>query len=56
VPDEDHGTVPIEEVLDRIPGALERARDGLDQARRREGIPLDALAAAPPQDAGEPAR
>jgi predicted transcriptional regulator len=31
------------ELLDGIPGALERARLGLEQARRGETIPLDEL-------------
>lgn len=33
----------IVEVLDSIPGALERAREGLREARAGEGIPLDEL-------------
>lgn len=34
----------ITEVLDAIPGAWERAQDGLAQAARGEGTPLDELA------------
>jgi hypothetical protein len=34
----------ITEILDGIPGAWERTQEGLAQARRGEGIPLDKLA------------
>jgi predicted transcriptional regulator len=34
----------IAALLDDIPGAYERTQEGLEQARRREGIPLDDLA------------
>jgi predicted transcriptional regulator len=33
----------ITEILDGIPGAWERTQEGLAQARRGEGIPLDEL-------------
>ncbi|HEX6456198.1 MAG TPA: hypothetical protein VF009_06720 [Solirubrobacterales bacterium] len=33
----------ITEILDAIPGAWERAQEGLAQAKRGEGIPLDEL-------------
>jgi hypothetical protein len=56
VTDDERDAVPIEQILDRIPGALERAQEGLDQARRGEGIPLDALADPPPQVPDERAR
>jgi hypothetical protein len=31
------------EILDSIPGAWERTQEGLEQARRGEGVPLDDL-------------
>lgn len=34
----------ITEVLDGIPGSLDRTREGIQQARRGEGIPLSELA------------
>lgn len=34
----------IVRLLDAIPGAYERTQEGIDQARRREGISLDDLA------------
>ena len=34
----------ITEILDAIPGAWERTQEGLSQARRGKGIPLDELA------------
>ena len=39
-PDAEH----IVALLDAIPGAYERASEGIAQARRREGTPLDRLA------------
>jgi predicted transcriptional regulator len=39
-PDVEH----IVELLDAIPGAYERAQEGIAQARRGEGVPLDELA------------
>jgi hypothetical protein len=33
----------ITEILDAVPGAWERTQEGLAQARRGEGIPLDEL-------------
>jgi predicted transcriptional regulator len=39
-PDAEH----IVELLDAIPGAYERTQEGIAQARRGEGIPLDELA------------
>jgi hypothetical protein len=39
-PDAEH----IVDLLDAIPGAHERAQEGIAQARRGEGIPLDELA------------
>jgi predicted transcriptional regulator len=39
-PDADH----IVELLNAIPGAYERAQEGIAQARRGEGVPLDELA------------
>jgi hypothetical protein len=33
----------IVELLDSIPGAYERTQEGIEQARRGEGIPLDQL-------------
>jgi hypothetical protein len=56
VTDDEHDAVPIQEILDRIPRARARTREGLDQARRGEGVPLDGLADAPPDEPGEPAR
>jgi hypothetical protein len=50
VTDDEPDAVPIQEILDRIPGARARTREGLDQARRGEGVPLDALADAPPDE------
>jgi hypothetical protein len=38
---------PIEQILNRIPGALTRTQQGLAQARRGEGTPLDQLADEP---------
>lgn len=54
--EDERDVVPIEEILDRIPGAHERTREGIQQARRGEGVPLDELVEAPPQDPGEPVR
>jgi hypothetical protein len=51
-----HNVPPIEEILDRIPDALERTQEGLEQAQRGEGVSLDALAEQPPQAPGSPAR
>jgi hypothetical protein len=34
----------IIDLLDSIPGALHRTREGVEQARRGEGIPLSVLA------------
>jgi hypothetical protein len=34
----------VTEILESIPGAVERARQGLVEARRGEGTPLDELA------------
>jgi hypothetical protein len=48
--------VPIQEILDRISGARARTREGLDQARRGEGVPLDAPAHAPPEEPSQSAR
>jgi hypothetical protein len=31
-------------LLDSLPGAYERTREGIEQARRGEGVPLDHLA------------
>jgi hypothetical protein len=42
--DADPEATRITEILDSIPGAWERAQEGLAQARRGEGIPLDELA------------
>ena len=39
-PDAEH----IVALLDTIPGAHERTREGLEQARRGEGVPLSELA------------
>ena len=39
-PDAEH----IVALLDAIPGAYERTQEGIAQARRGEGIPLDRLA------------
>jgi predicted transcriptional regulator len=39
-PDAEH----IVDLLDAIPGAYDRAQEGIAQARRGEGIPLDELA------------
>jgi len=33
----------LTKVLDSIPGSRERAQEGLEQARRGEGVPLDDL-------------
>jgi hypothetical protein len=43
VPDDQPTVEQVQEILDRIPGALERTRQGVSQARRGEGIPLDEL-------------
>ncbi len=42
--DADPGAARITEVLDAVPGAWERTREGLAQAARSEGRPLDELA------------
>jgi hypothetical protein len=55
VTDDERDAVPIEEILDRIPGAPERAEEGLDQARRGAGIPLDALVDPAPRAPDAPA-
>jgi hypothetical protein len=39
----DPDPVRITEILDAIPGAWERAQEGLSQAKRGEGVPLDKL-------------
>lgn len=39
-PDAAHVTT----LLDRLPGAFERTQEGIAQARRGEGVPLDDLA------------
>jgi hypothetical protein len=41
---DDENRQPIEELLNSIPGAFERTDEGLAQARRGEGVPLQALA------------
>jgi hypothetical protein len=41
--DADPDTARITEILDAIPGAWERTREGLAQAARGEGTPLDGL-------------
>ena len=40
----DPGAEHIVELLNAIPGAYERAQEGIAQARRGEGVPLDELA------------
>lgn len=40
----DPNATRITEILDSIPGAWERTQDGLAQAARGEGTPLDQLA------------
>ncbi len=42
--DADPGAARITEILDGIPGAWERTQEGLAQAARGEGAPLDELA------------
>jgi hypothetical protein len=42
--DADPDASRITEILDSIPGAWERTQEGLAQARRGEGTPLDELA------------
>lgn len=42
--DADPSAARITEVLDAIPGAWERAQEGLAQSRRGEGTPVDQLA------------
>lgn len=42
--DADPDVTRITEILDAIPGAWERTQEGLAQARRGEGSPLDELA------------
>jgi hypothetical protein len=42
--DADPGAARITEILDAIPGAWERTQEGLAQAARGEGTPLDELA------------
>jgi hypothetical protein len=39
----DPSATRITEILEAIPGAWERTQEGLAQARRGEGIPLDEL-------------
>lgn len=47
--DEDTSTPPtVEDVLDGIPGAFERAQEAREQARRGEVVPLDELDAELP--------
>lgn len=41
--DADPDASRITEILDAIPGAWERTQEGLAQAKRGEGIPLDEL-------------
>jgi hypothetical protein len=41
--DADPSAARITEILDAIPGAWERAQEGLAQARRGEGAPIDQL-------------
>lgn len=40
----DPGATRITEILDSIPGAWEKVQEGMEQAERGEGIPLDDLA------------
>jgi predicted transcriptional regulator len=42
--DADPDATRITEILDAIPGAWERTQEGLAQAARGEGMPLDELA------------
>jgi hypothetical protein len=42
--DADPDTARITEILDAIPGSWERTQEGLTQAARGEGTPLDELA------------
>jgi hypothetical protein len=42
--DADPDTGRITEILDAVPGAWERTQEGLSQAKRGEGTPLDELA------------
>lgn len=42
--DADPGAARITEILDAIPGAWQRTQEGLAQAARGEGAPLDELA------------
>jgi predicted transcriptional regulator len=42
--DADPDAARITEVLDAIPGSWERTQEGLAQAARGEGVPLDKLA------------
>jgi predicted transcriptional regulator len=42
--DADPDATRITEILDAVPGAWERTQDGLAQAARGEGTPLDQLA------------
>ena len=50
----EHGptAAEVQEILERIPAARVHAEEGLAQARRGEGIALDALAetARPPEE------
>ncbi len=41
--DTDPEAARITEILDSVPGAWERTQEGLEQARRGEGTPLDEL-------------
>ncbi len=41
--DADPEAARITEILDSIPGAWERTQEGLEQARRGEGVPLSEL-------------
>jgi hypothetical protein len=43
MPDDEKAAKPVEEILDAIPGAFERTQEGLADAARGEGTPLDAL-------------
>lgn len=41
--DADPDATSVTTLLDAIPGAWERTQEGIEQARRSEGVPLDEL-------------
>jgi hypothetical protein len=48
--DDEQAAEPVEQILDRIPGAFAKTQQGRAQARRGEVMPLDELTDEPESD------